>query len=259
MTMKITWIILLFVAIPVLSQERADENESEKYPTSFALQIRGLAHNRFVEPSILTQTNDTVISSIGMRNGFSFGGVIRRRYTDELGFEIGLIHNKRYFNLSSSPTDTNVTYTSHFAFTNYELPVKGLVFVKFSNSIFVNVGLGMTALYKPSSVYVQVDDLPVKRSASFEGYAFRKFGFNVDAQIGVEYRTRNSGIFYLGGSASIPTSPLFAFISVYRSQNECIRVDQAQFIRSPYFTLDLRYYFPKIRNKGDQPNKSLLD
>ena len=86
MTMKITWIILLFVAIPVLSQERADENESEKYPTSFALQIRGLAHNRFVEPSILTQTNDTVISSIGMRNGFSFGGVIRRRYTDELGF-----------------------------------------------------------------------------------------------------------------------------------------------------------------------------
>ena len=257
--MKFIWVILLFIALPILSQEKADDNEREKFPTSFAIQIRGLAHNRFSEASTLTLTNDTVISSIGMRNGFSFGGVIRRQYTDELGIELGLIHNKRYYNLASSPTDTNVTYTSDFAFTNYELPVKGLVFVKFSQSVFANVGLGMTALYKPSSVYVQVNDLPVKRSVSFEGNAYRKFGFNVDAQIGVEYRTRNSGTFYLGGSASIPTSPLFAFISVYRSQNESVRVDQGEFVRSPYFTLDLRYYFPKIRNKGDQPNKGLLD
>ena len=257
--MKAIWIILLTISLPCFAQEPEKDNEREKFPTSFALQLRGLANNRFVEGSTLTQTHDTVVSTIGMRNGFSIGGIIRRRFTDQLGFELGIVHNKRYYDLTSTPTDTDVTYSTDFAFVNYELPVKGLVFIKFSKNIYSSVGLGITTLYKPSSVLKQVNDLPAKRSASFEGNAYNKFSFNADAQIGVEYRTRNSGTFYIGGSASVPTSPLFAFISVYKSLDESIRVDQSQFVRSPYFTVDLRYFFPKIKNKGEQPMKPLLD
>lgn len=257
--MKWTLLFFLLVTFYSFAQVDGDKSEFEKFPTTFALQLRGLANNRVLEGSLIEMNNDTVLSSIGMRNGFSFGGIIRRQYTDNLGIELGLIHNKRYFDLSGSILDTNATYSGDFAFTNYEIPIMGLAFVKFSERLFANVGLGFSTLYKPSGVQVKLVDQDAKRAFSFEGNAFNKFSFNVNAQVGLEYRTERKGTFYLGGSASIPTSPLFAYIVVYESPKQGIRTDQGVYIRSPFFTLDLRYYFPKIKNKGIQPNKGPIE
>ena len=257
--MKTIRLFVILIAFSLQAQEEDERVVKEKYPTSFAFQFSGLLNNKFIESSPISLLNDTVISSIGMNYGFSFGGIIRRQFTDALGIEIGLKHNKRFFNVSGTVLDTNVTYKTDFAFTNYELPVMGLVFIQFSKEVFASAGLGFTAIYKPSSVYVQVNDVPVKRSFSFEGYAYQKFGFNANAQFGFEWRSERSGIFYIGGAASIPTSPLFSFVSVYRSPNEGVRVQQGEFVRSPFFSIDLRYYFPKVKNKGVQPNKGPIE
>ncbi len=258
--MKYACLVFLFLSTCAWAQdEELNKKEREKYPTSFALQIRGLTNNRFIEPNEISLNNDTVISSIGSRYGFSFGGIIRRRYTESLGIELGLHHVKRYYNVSGSLPDSNLNLSGRFAFTNYELPINGLVFVKFSEEFFANVGLGITTIYKPSSILKQLEDKTVNKSFSFEGYAYRKFGFNINAQAGIEYKTEKSGTFYFGAAASIPTSPLFAFISVYRNPENGIRTDQGTFIRSPYFSVELRYYFPKIKNTGQQPNRGPIE
>lgn len=250
---KVTWLFLFFAVSVFAQEDELEKKEREKFPTSFALQFRGLANNGFIENAPITLNNDTVISSIGMNTGFSFGGIIRRRYTESLGIELGINHVKRFYNLTGSLIDSNFNYSGRYAFTNYELPISGVVFIKFSKKVFSSVGLGMTTIYKPSSVLkLHVDDAQ-KKSYTFEGNAFRKFGFNINAQFGFEYVSEQKGTFYIGGSASIPTSPLFAFISVYRDPSHGIRTDQATFVRSPYFSIDLRYFFPKIKNAGPQP------
>jgi hypothetical protein len=254
---RFTFFILL-VSFQAIAQEET-RSEREKFPTSFAFQLRGLANNRVMEGPITTLNNDTVISTIGMRTGFSFSAIIRRQFTDNLGIELGLIHNKRYYNVTGTVLNSNTTYGTDFAFTNYELPVNGLTFIRFSQKIYANAGLGVSFVYKPSNVYSRIADFAANRSFTFEGFAFKKFGLNINGQYGMEYRTEKIGSFYIGGSVSIPTGTLFSFISVYRSPDEGIRTNQGIEMRSPYFSVDLRYYLPKIKNKGVQPNIGPID
>ncbi len=249
--MKFTILFILFVSSFGFSQN--EKNEREKFPTTFAVQLRGLTNNRVVEGPF-ELNNDTVISTLNMRNGFSFGGVIRRQFTDNLGIEIGLIHNKRFYNISGNILDTNSILSSEMAFTNYEIPVNGLAFIKFSKTIYASAGLGFTMVYKPSSILKQVVDRQFDKRFVFAGLTDgNKFGFNINAQFGVEFRTERMGTFYVGGAASIPTNPLFEFVSAYTDEEGGIETYQSVDVRSPYFAIDLRYYFPKIRNKGVQP------
>lgn len=256
--MKKLYTFVVLFAFQAFGQEEI-KSEKEKFPTSFAFQVRGLANNRVMEGPVTELNNDTVLSTIRMRNGFSFSAIIRQQFTDNLGLEIGLIHNKRYYDVSGSVLNGNSAYGTDFAFTNYEIPVNGLAFIRFSRKVYSNVGLGVSFVYKPSNVYARVADFDANRSFTFEGFAFKRFNLNINGQYGVEYRSEKAGTFYLGGSLSIPTAPLFSFISVYKSPDEGIRTDQGITMRSPYFSIDLRYYLPKIKNKGIQPNQGPIE
>lgn len=259
--MKITAIILFLGSLTAFSQEGLKKEEREKYPTSFAIQLRGLVNNRAIEgPLVLT--NDINTSTIEMRNGFSFGGIIRRRFTDNLGVELGLNHTKRFFDLEGVIHGENATITGEFAQTNFELPVNGLVFIKFSQKFYGSAGLGVSTIYKPSSVTKEIVDKVNDRKFAFFGFSDKnKIDFNVNAQFGFEYRTEKYGTMYIGGGASIPTGPMFEFVSAYADEGNGnnITTYESGNISSPFFSLDLRFYFPKIRNKGVQPNKGPIE
>lgn len=237
------------------------QEKREKFPSHFAFQLRGLIPNKFSEPRTNTIFNDTLTSSITQNYGFSFGGVIRRRYTDGLGIEIGLNLSKRYYSLTTAVPDSNLFFDKKFAFTSFELPVNGLVFIKLSERVFTNAGLGASIIYKPSSVSVNGEGgfKEGKNEFSLAGIIVNKFNVNINAQLGFEYESDRKGIFYLGGSAHIPTAPLFYFLARYGYANSDIGTALVYEQRSPFFTVDLRYYFPTIRNKGEQPLKGPIE
>ncbi len=254
-----SFFLFLFIFSIVLGQEVREKRE--KFPTHFAFQFRGLIPNKFSEPRTNEVSNDTLTSSITQNYGFSFGGIIRRRYTDRLGVEVGLNLSKRYYGVSTSVPDSNLSFDKSFAFTTFELPLNGLVFIKLSEKVFTNAGLGFSAIYKPSSVSTDGTGGFKEGSNEFSmaGIIENKFNFNINAQLGFEYESEKNGKFYLGGSAHIPTSHLFTFVSIYGISNSDIATAVTYEQRSPFFTIDLRYYFPTIRNKGDQPLKGPIE
>ncbi|MFA7274119.1 MAG: outer membrane beta-barrel protein [Crocinitomicaceae bacterium] len=233
------------------------KEKREKYPTYFALQLRGLIPNKFSEQKLNTVFNDTLTSSIYQKNGFSFGGIIRKRYTKSLGVETGLNLSKRYYDLTVSVPDSGLAFNKDFSFTTFELPVNGLVFIQLTNKFFANAGLGVSAIYKPSSVGVLFKE--GKNAFTLGGIAYRKFNFNINAQLGFEFASEKSGTFYLGGSAHIPLTPLFAYVAHYSYANSDFASAVVYDQRSPFFTVDLRFYFPTIRNKGNQPLKGPIE
>lgn len=232
----------------------------EKYPTHFAFQLRGLIPNKFSEPKSNTVFNDTLTSTITQKNGFSFGGVIRRRYTDRLGVEMGLNLCKRYYDVSTGIPDSNQFFSKDFAFTNFELPINGLVFIKLSERNFASAALGVTAIYKPSSVAAE-EFKENKGEFSMAGIVEQKFNLNLNAQLGFEFVSDKKGIFYVGGSAHIPLTPLLYFYSKYKYNyaNSDISTAVVYEQRSPFFTVDLRFYFPTIKNKGEQPLRGPIE
>ena len=67
------------------------------------------------------------------------------------------------------------------------------------------------------------------------------------ANLGFEYRTKEKGTFYLGGSYHLPFSPIMTFAMSYeKPPTNVVAIDN---IRGSYLTLDLRYYFPMAKEK----------
>ena len=65
-----------------------------------------------------------------------------------------------------------------------------------------------------------------------------------------EYRTKKSGFFYLGGSVQVPMAPIFNLQTTYA--HEGYRNSIYGDVSGSYFALDIKYFFPNIRNKGIQ-------
>lgn len=256
--MKFVLLLFIFFLTNVYTFGQEIKEKKEKYPTHFGIQVRGLFPNKFSEQKTNTIFNDTLRSSITQKNGFSFGGIIRRRYTDRLGVEIGLNLSKRYFDVSTGIPDSNQFFKKDFAFTNFELPLNGLVFIKLSDRVYSNAALGLSAIYKPSSVASE-QFKEAKGEFSMAGIVENKFNVNINAQLGFEFVSDKNGSIYLGGSAHIPTGTFFYFYSKYTYANSDVFSAVVYNQRSPFFTVDLRFYFPTIKNKGEQPLKGPIE
>ena len=94
----------------------------------------------------------------------------------------------------------------------------------------------------PSDVRV-VEPIPGRIGESFkqEGAYKSKLQGAFLANFGFEYRTKNSGYFYLGTSYHLPFAPIMDFAMVYDYQGgKKLQIDHVQ---GSYLTLDLRYFF----------------
>ncbi len=183
--------------------------------------------------------------------GYSFGGMIRRDYENGFSLEGGINYTQRHLYISMEVRDSNLISTNNMTFVNYEFPIQGLVFVKLTKSIFGSAGLGTSLFYKPSSVRVN-NYTEGKSNFVHYGYARYKFGAEINAQAGFEFRTKKIGFYYLGASAKIPLSALFEYNGLYFYGTQLKANDYTQ-ASGAFLSVDLRYYLPKIKNAGQQP------
>lgn len=228
----------------------------EKFPTFFAASVNGLFPNTFLNSKSLVLKDTLMNSSLTQGFGSSIGGLIRRSYTDRFSLEAGIYYSTRNYQVDISVPDSNIFSSTSLKFTSFELPVNGLVFIKLSEEIYANAALGFSFGYKPSSIGGS-NNPSGKHLFLYRGILNSKFSIDANAQFGFELRTRKSGFFYLGGSARVPLAPLFLFVSVYEYKTE--RYGLAGEANGGYFSLDLRYYFHNVKNKGPQPLKGPIE
>jgi hypothetical protein len=74
----------------------------------------------------------------------------------------------------------------------------------------------------------------------------------MNANVGFEFRTEKNGFFYLGGVARVPFKPLFDLYVQY----DYTGTDYQSILHGPvdgsFLSIELKYFFPNIKNKGLQ-------
>ena len=177
--------------------------------------------------------NDTTFN-ISQRFGYSAGGVVRYGFTDRFAFETGISFIQRNFTLDVTDLDGEIDESLEYRIIGYEIPIRGLFYVRLSRDIYMNAAFGGTVDMFPSDV--------ATANEVIQHETVRRSWINaaIEANLGFEYRTEKDGTFYLGGSFHRPFTPIYlSKIGKYQSRVTDTAID----ILGSYVTLDLRYFF----------------
>ncbi len=215
-----------------------------KLPSYFGIQVRSILPSSFVgNPSTVLQ-KDGMKAEITQRPGYSFGGVVRVGLTELIALETGIHFNQRYFNLNGSLADSNIFVTNKLAFIQYEIPINALFYIKLTKRTFANAALGVVSGIKPTSI-ATLNNINGSQFFYHTGFVDKKLGFDLNGNLGFEYRTKKSGFIYLGTSVRLPLNPLFVYIATYRNQG--YKVSQYGDVSGAFLSVDLRYFFKNVK------------
>jgi hypothetical protein len=122
-----------------------------------------------------------------------------------------------------------------FTYVNYEIPVKGLIFIQLGENLFMNNSLGASIDLFASDVGSGDVDL---EQITLRGQWAK---IALEANLGMEYRTKKAGYFYFGATFHNPFSSVARSSVRYRSLTGDQYVNFDLF--AGYLTLDFKYYF----------------
>lgn len=239
-------ILLSMLSTAGMGQET---RKKERFPSYFGFQVKTIFPTRFIgEPVTLLEQNE-FSSTVTQRLGYSFGGTVRAGLTKLLALETGINYLQREFDVSMAVVDSNIYGTNDLTFISYDIPVNGLVYVQLTRQIYMNASLGIAATFKPTDVGILT--LPGgKHSFTHTGRVGRKIGFDLNANIGFEFRTEKSGFFYLGGSGRVPFAPVFTMVAQYTNQGYKNTIYSE--VDGSFLAIDLKYFFPNVQRKETQ-------
>ena len=239
-------LVVLFLFIGLCHSSVA---QRERFPSYFGLQARPIFPTRFIGEPTLSLSEGNFSTQINQRIGYSFGGTVRAGLTKSIALETGINFNQRHFSVDMSVPDSGVVASNDLTFINYDIPLNGLVYIQLSESFFMNASLGVALTYKPSNIGILTTP-GGKHTFTHTGRVNSKFGFELNANVGFEYRTEKSGFFYIGGSGRVPFKPIFEMIAQYKYDG--IKTTLFGEVDGSFLSIDIKYFFPNINNKGIQ-------
>jgi len=221
------FLVFVFLGNAIWSQEAV---------TTFGLQFKPIINSDLVNTGAQTQEVGNVTFTIAPKEGYSFGMLIRKGFTDQLSMETGINFTQRNYDLTIANNLANFSRTSDFRYVIYEIPILGLVYVQLGQQTYLNTAFGLSMNFLPSD-WNTLDDY-------FEHLSVRRSWImpSLLANVGFEYRTYDKGYWYLGLSFNRPFNNITNAIVVYNGpleQGEITSFD----ILGNYLTLDLRYFF----------------
>jgi hypothetical protein len=185
---------------------------------------------------------DSAFFKISPQSGYCFGMVIRSGLTDTWSVETGINFVRRSYRLEMG--DSSGTEEESFKLISYQIPLQGLVFIQLSDQLFMDVSLGLAVDFYPS-------DIATYGNRFIHSSARKSWvSSSLLANIGWEYRTLNSGYFYLGASYNRPFNSIMR--SFFKRPTNDYGPDEFIDLRGNYLTVDIRYFFhsdPAKRNK----------
>lgn len=237
------------------------QSKRTKVPSYFGIQIRPVFPTRFIgEPTLNLRTPATdqvqIESIFTQKLGYSFGATVRAGVTKLIAIETGINFTRRNFDLDYSIPDSNLTASTSLGFISYDIPVNALFYIKLADKWYMNTALGVAVNFAPTDI-----GKSIKPSGDHEfranGLVRNKFGFDLNASVGFEFRTKKSGFFYLGGSGRVPFSPVFDLFIQYKNQGyKGYLIGE---VDGSFLSIELKYFFPTIKNKGWQFKKGPID
>lgn len=233
-------------------------SQREKFPSYFGVQFRPLFPTSMGGSKSLDLKGENYIFHLNQTTGYSFGGTVRKGITKLIAFESGLNYTQRNFNLAMSLSDTNVFATDTWSFISYEIPLNALIYIQMSQEIFMNSSMGLALRFSPTDIK-KITETGGPNSFTNYGFYSNKIGLNLNANVGFEYRTKKSGFFYFGGSICVPFKHILNLETIHSVTKKTHNTRLYGDIAGNYIALDVKYFFPLIHKKGEQPLKGPID
>lgn len=233
--------------------------KKERYPIHFGIQTKLILPSDFLGPVKTSLLKEGFQSNLTQITGLSYGALVRADFTKNVTLECGINYIQRHFNAEMSYSDSIVTVrdTNKLTFINYELPITGIIQIQLAKNFYSLVGLGTSFTFKPTSVALV--DLPGGNHIFYHSGSVKKFGVDLNAQVGFELRTKKSGYFYIGGGVKVPTAYIFNWGGKYTQQGSSEALIDFKKANGAFLSFDLRYYLPNIRNSGVQFSKGPVE
>lgn len=175
--------------------------------------------------------------------GYSAGMVIRKGITKTLAFETGLTFTQRNYRLQIDSVASDFRQEMTYRIVGYEIPFRGLFMIQASDYSYFMAGLGVSLDLFPSDVYSRTE------TWQHETVRYSWITGGVIANLGWEYRSAKSGIFYAGFRFHQP------FGNIYLSKiGEVgdILVTSSMDLSGTFLSLDFVYYFPMKKSRVDK-------
>ncbi|GAB5538755.1 MAG: hypothetical protein Salg2KO_08580 [Salibacteraceae bacterium] len=234
--------------------------QAQERVTTFGLQFKPLLSSNLLGTGIVQTSGDTIDFDVDQRMGYAFGGVVRKGITQWLSVESGINFVRRNYEARSFHPSNGNFDTTRFRIIAYEIPISGLVFVRLSEEIYMDASFGLSFNMFPSDVSsVSMDQDLFQRS--FRNSWVKQASFmpwlnvGLTANVGFEYRTRNAGYFYFGGSYLLPFKPSYNTFLVHERSG--IRDEAFVRLSGNYLTLDFKYFFHEEPEEREIPQEEL--
>ncbi len=197
---------------------------------------------------VLNETNGEFKSVYRLSGGLGFGGIVRIKLTEFWNIETGLHYTRQRYSQEFTDLLTGVTDENELNVIAYEIPIKGLVYVRLGERVFGNVTLGLSADFVASNV----ESFGLGNTYSFGAIRRSVARGALIGGLGVEYRTDEDGYFYLGGGFHQPFGDYMFTQVTYLRDGLPPPVAANGALTGAYFAIELRYFFP---NKKDSRPK----
>lgn len=244
--MKLFVILVVFTSLTFVN---AQVGKDSKIPYYFGFQVKPLFPTKFIGESSSTFMNQGYKVIISQQLGYSYGGVVRIALTDLIGIETGLNFLQRYYKIDMEVTDSNLVSNDKFGFVQYDLPLNALFNVKLSKKMYMNAAIGGSICYKPSNIETFVTPNGKHEFLNVGVVDIsEKVNFDLNGNLGFEFRTKKNGFFYLGGCARVQTAPLFNLLSRYK--NGAFKIYNSGPVSGSFLAIELKYFIPDTGGNG---------
>ncbi len=223
--------IFCVAVIPAWSQSKEDEQK-----TFFGLEYRPIFNSEFLTSGATTTSGNNLNYEIQNVSGRSLGMVIRHNFYKNFSVETGISGVARNYSFTAEDDTSSFAVSDGFRFVAYDLPLTGLVQVQAGRNIYINAGPGLVFSFFPTETGIFEQD--------YEHVSLRRGWVRMafTAQLGAEYRTEQSGIFYLGASFFQPFSEIANSEFTQVIQTRVNRKLEAP-LQGRFLTLSFRYFF----------------
>ena len=218
--------------------------KSQVTKTTFGIQYKPIIPATYFNSAEVIKPAGSYNFNLTPKYSNSFGMVVRHEINATFSIESALNYTQRNFKLAINNSNLNLDDFTNFGMRSYELPIQLLAYVQTSEYWYVNVAFGISHNVLASNIFSYGEE----SENYFQNTYRRSGGYQaLLANIGMEYRTKEKGCYYLGTSLHRPWKaigkvfPEYDDIANIFNQNNEFSLD----LLGNFVTFDLRYFFAK--------------
>lgn len=228
--------LLIFIVIIIVSDLRG-----QMAKTTFGLQYKPIIPVEYFNPSSIKKNEGNYEFNLTKKYSHSFGMILRREINKTFSIEYGLNYTQRNYKLNINNQIENIDDFTSFGMRSYEIPLQLLTYVRASKYWYLNVAFGISHNILASDILSYGN-----ATAIYFQNTYRKSGGYraLLANIGMDYRTENTGRYYIGASLHMPSAEIGRIYPEYNEFNN-ENFEEKFFVDMPgnFITIDFRYFF----------------